>query len=117
MKKMIFLMMGFFLPTAAHAAEFTIIPQEMFDIFRTGDFTWIDIINFLLHIIQLLLSLAAVLAIILIMYGGFQMVFGSIVDDKESGKKTIQFSIIGLIVTLSAWIMVDILVSFLTNAA
>lgn len=117
MKKMIFAIVALLLPNAAHAVEFTIIPKNMFDVFRTGDFTWVDIINFLLHLIQLLLSLAAVLAVILIMYGGFQIIFGTVIDDKESGKKTVRYSILGLIVILSAWIGVDILVSFLTNAA
>ena len=108
-------MLGVFIPSAAHAAELSLIPTEMFEVFTTGDFTWIDVINFLLHLIQMLLTLAGILAIILIMYGGFQYIFGAMSDDKDAGKNTIKYSLLGLAVTLSAWILVDITISLVTQ--
>ncbi len=115
MKKAILALLAFFIPLPAKAVEYAIIPTDMWEQFRTGNFTWNDIINFLLHIIQFLLSIGGILAVILVMYGGFQYIFGAISEDKESGKTTITSALIGFVVILMAWIIVDIVISLVTS--
>lgn len=94
--------------------ELGLIPKDMAEIFATGDFYWEDLIAFGFHLIQYLLELAAILAVILLMYGGFQYVFGAATDDKESGKKTVTNTLIGLVVILIAWIIIDVFVTLIT---
>lgn len=96
----------------------SIVPQSMIEKFTTGDFDWVDIINFLLHLIQLALQLAAIVAVILIMYGGFQYVYGGIDEgSKDAGKKTVMNTIFGLVVILLSWVIVDIVIAFVTGGA
>jgi uncharacterized membrane-anchored protein len=115
MRFFIFFAIAFLVPKSALAAmELGLIPKDMADVFATGDFYWEDLLTFGFHIIQYLLELSAILAVIFLMYGGFQYIFGSLSDDKSSGKNTIIKTLIGLVVILLAWIIVDIFVTLVT---
>jgi len=116
MKRFLLFLPAFFFPGVARAFEFAIIPSTLYPKFQNGDLEWADIIAFGLHIIQLLISAAGVFAVILLMIGGFQIIFGATIDDQDSGKQTIKNTLIGFAVILSAWIAVDFLISFLTSA-
>lgn len=105
-----------FFPTPAKAFKFEIIPTSMYDTFSTGEFTWTDITAFALHLIQLLITAAGVIAVILLMIGGFQFIFGSMMEDKESGTNTIKHTLLGFVIILLAWIIVDFVIAFLTGA-
>lgn len=64
---------------------------------------------YITSLIQFLIGLAGLVAVIFIIVGGYKYVIGGLTDDKESGKKTIKFAIIGLVVSLLAWIIVNII--------
>ncbi len=70
---------------------------------------------FATFIIQFLLQIAGIIAVLFMIYGGYNYVVGGISEDKESGKKTIQYALIGLIVALSAWIIVNLVQVALTS--
>jgi uncharacterized membrane protein len=110
--------LAFFLPRASQAQQISVIPSDADwkEKIQTGDMDWVDIIYFLMHLIQLLLSLAAMIAVILVMYGGFQVIFGTIADNKESGKTTVRNALIGLALVLLSWIIVDIIIAFITSS-
>jgi hypothetical protein len=88
-----------------------------------------DVFSLLDALKEFLLNLAPSLAVLVIMWGGYQYFLSSLGDAKQNGLKTIQAGIIGLIIVLSAkfiepllaltvtpeGIETDPLVAFLTN--
>lgn len=101
----------------AFAVEWTLIPRDgkIAEAFKTGDFTTELIIKFGLHIIQLLIEIAGVVAIILVMIGGYRYVIGSFSEEKEGGKNTITYALIGFATCILAWVIVDLVITFLTT--
>lgn len=70
---------------------------------------------FITYIVQFLLSIAGLIAVLFVVYGGFRYATGGLTEDKESGKKIIQHALIGLVVALSAWIVVNFIQIALTS--
>ncbi|QQS59799.1 hypothetical protein IPN35_02940 [Candidatus Peregrinibacteria bacterium] len=105
------------IPKRALAAgcELNIIPDSLALAIKTGNIHWEDLITFVLHLICFLVFIAGGVAVILLMIGGYKFIFGSIMEDKESGVKTIKNTLLGLVVVLLSWIIVDTLISFLTT--
>ena len=91
MKKLLITIVGMFISvqkSSANDLEWSIIPSGMSTKFEDGKFTTGDIVDFGFHIIKLLIDIAGVVALILIMIGGYKYVIGSYTDDKESEKNT-----------------------------
>lgn len=70
---------------------------------------------FITYLVQFLLSLAGLIAVLFVVYGGYKYVVGGLVEDKESGKKAMLHALLGLIVALSAWIIVNFIQVALTS--
>lgn len=70
---------------------------------------------FITFIIQFLLGIAGLVAVLFVVIGGYHYVVGGLIEDKEKGKKTIQHALIGLIVALSAWMVINFIQVALTS--
>lgn len=70
---------------------------------------------FIMFIVKTLLGVAGILAVLFVVYGGFQYVVGGISEAKDEGKKTIQHALIGLLIALSAWLIVNFVQVTLTS--
>lgn len=70
---------------------------------------------FITYIIQFLLGIAGILAVLFVVFGGLKYVLGGLTEDKESGKKIITHALVGLLVALSAWIIVNLVQVVLTS--
>ena len=70
---------------------------------------------FITYLIQFLLQIAGLIAVLFVVYGGFQYVKGGVSEDKDSGKKTLTHALIGLVVALSAWMIVNFIQVALTS--
>lgn len=81
---------------------------------QDGTVSLSDIPAIIVYWIDLVLWLAGSVCVIMVMVGGIQYMIGSVSDDKEQGKKTVIYAITGLIVTFSAWIIVNWIQGFLT---
>ncbi len=81
---------------------------------RTGNITLRQIPCFIEFFSQTLIGLAGTVALIFVMIGGYQYVLGS-ENGKDEAKKTITSALIGLAVSLLAWIIVDIVLQFVTE--
>lgn len=81
---------------------------------RTGDITLRQIPCFIKYFSQTLIAIAGSLAVIFVMIGGYRYVIGSD-EQKDVAKKTITYALIGLAVSLMAWILVDIVLQFATE--
>lgn len=108
----------FFLPVEALAdGVFTLIPESgpLAEKFTSGDFDWIDIVYYALYLIRFLVSVAGIVAVILLMISGFQYIFGASMDDDEQGKKSIQNTLIGFAIVLLSWTIVDLIISVVSS--
>ena len=70
---------------------------------------------FITYLIQFLLGIAGLISVLFIVLGGYKYITGGLGEDKDSGKKTITHAIIGLLVSLSAWIVVNLIQIALTS--
>lgn len=94
--------------------------QEMLDFLlgcaiKTGKIRLFMMPFFITYLIEFLLQIAGLIAVLFIVYGGFKYVTGGLIEDKESGKKAVLHAIIGLLVALSAWIVVNFIQMALTS--
>ena len=84
------------------------------DRIRTGDIHLDQIPCFIKYFSQVFIGLAGTLSVIFVMIGGYTYVLGAD-DKKEDAKNTITYALIGLAVTLLAWVIVDIILPFITE--
>lgn len=81
---------------------------------RTGTLSLRQIPCFIKYFSQTLIAIAGSVAVIFVMIGGYRYVLGAD-EAKDDAKKTITYALIGLGVSLLAWIMVDIVLQFVTE--
>lgn len=67
------------------------------------------------YLVQFLLSIAGIIAVFFMVLGGYHYVVGGITEEKEKGKKTILYALMGLVIALSAWMLVNFLQVALTS--
>lgn len=70
---------------------------------------------FITYLIQFLLGIAGLVAVLFVVIGGYHYVIGGITEEKEKGKKTILHALTGLIVALSAWMVINFIQVALTS--
>jgi len=73
-----------------------------------------DLITLGLHLIQLGVEIAGVLAVILVMLSGYNYVASGISESKEKAKSMLLNSLIGFAVCVFSWIIVDLVITFMT---
>lgn len=81
---------------------------------RTGDIHLRNIPCFIKFITQTIVAVAGSLAVIFVMIGGYRYVIGRD-EDKDAAKKTITYALIGLAVSLLAFIIIDIVLQVATG--
>lgn len=64
---------------------------------------------FISYIANFFIGIAGTVSVLFVLLGGFWYMTGGITDDKEKGKKTITYALIGLSITLLAWVLVNII--------
>lgn len=81
---------------------------------RSGDISLRQIPCFIKYFSQTLIAIAGSLSVIFVMVGGYQYVLGA-QDKKDVAKKTITYALVGLAVSLLAWILVDVVLQLATE--
>lgn len=82
---------------------------------KTGKIGLFMVPYFITFIIQFLLMIAGLIAVLFMVIGGYHYVVGGLTEDKEKGKKTILHALLGLIVALSAWMVINFIQVALTS--
>ena len=100
------------LPVTAFAQEGVITNIPGCD-FVSGSLTAACIPSFIAHVIQLLFGFTGVLCLFNIMIGGYQVALGAATGDKEKGKNRITWAIIGLVLSLTVYLILDVALSAL----
>lgn len=70
---------------------------------------------FVSYIVNFFIYIAGIISLLFVVLGGFWYMAGGITDDKEKGKKTIFYALVGLVLTLLAWIIVNVIQVQVTN--
>lgn len=70
---------------------------------------------YLVSVIDFALLLSGLASVLFIIIGGYHMIIGGYTDEKEKGKKTITYALLGLVISLVAYTIVNLLLLFLTS--
>jgi hypothetical protein len=124
---LLFLLAIGFIPQRAFAQAYSecsagttlsLIPSgsDFIEMWRTGNFTWVDLLDYALYLLCVMVNYAGYVAVLVVIIGGYQYIIGSLSDDKESGKKTIKNGLLGFTIVVMSWFIVDLVISIM-NAA
>ncbi len=80
---------------------------------RTGDLSLRQIPCFIKYFSQTLIAIAGSVSVIFVMIGGYRYTLSD--EANEEAKKTITYALVGLAVSLLAWIMVDVVLQLATE--
>ncbi len=81
----------------------------------TGDIKMWMIPYYIRYILEFIIGVAGLVAVGALVYGGYLYLFAGISDDKEKGKNAIKNGLIGLVLILTAWAIVNIVLSLVTG--
>ncbi|HLG25573.1 MAG TPA: pilin [Candidatus Gracilibacteria bacterium] len=70
---------------------------------------------FITYIGNFLLAMVGIICVLFIVIGGYQYIYGGLIDQKEKGKKTIIHALMGMSVALLAWVIVSVIISAITS--
>ncbi|MDP2642625.1 MAG: hypothetical protein Q8P62_02180 [Candidatus Peregrinibacteria bacterium] len=82
---------------------------------KTGDVKFWMVPYFARYMLEFIIGIAGLASVAGVVYGGYLYLFAGLSDDQQKGKNAIKNSIIALILTLSAWAIVNIVISAVTD--
>jgi hypothetical protein len=81
---------------------------------KTGKVHFWMIPFFIVYIIEFLIGIAGLLAIAFIVIGGYQFIISGATEKRDEAKNTIMNAVLGLILAIVAWVIVNIVQYALT---
>ncbi len=82
---------------------------------KTGDIKLWMVPFYVRRVLEFIIALAGILTVGGILYGGYMYLFAGLSDDKDKGKNAIKNGVIGLVLTLTAWAIVNIVVALVSG--
>jgi hypothetical protein len=82
---------------------------------KTGDIHLWMIPYYIKYILQFVIGISGLVSVGGIVYGGYLYLFAGVSNDKDQGKKAIQYALLGMVLTLVAWALVNIIMSLVTG--
>lgn len=82
---------------------------------KTGRVSLQMIPYFITYFSNFLLSLVGIIAVLFIVIGGYQYIRGGLTENKDKGKKTISHALMGMVVAILAWVIVNLVMGALTS--
>ena len=83
--------------------------------FQSGGFELSDIPLYIKYLTENLVWLASSLALIMIIFAGYKYVAAAYIDDESQAKTLLKNIFIGMAVVVFSWMIVDLVVRFLTD--
>jgi len=81
---------------------------------KTGNIKFWMIPFYVRYILEFVIAMAGLVTVGSIVYGGYLYLFAGISDDKDKGKNALKNGAIGLVLTLSAWGIVNVFMALVT---
>lgn len=82
---------------------------------KTGTIHMWMVPYYIRYILEFIIGIAGLVSVGGIVYGGYLYLFAGVSQDKDKGKKAIQYSVLGMIMTLTAWALVNIIIALVTS--
>lgn len=76
---------------------------------KTGKIHFWMIPRFIVYFIEFMIGLSGLIAILFIVIGGYQLVVSGATDQKDNAKNTIKNALMGLVIVLVAWVVVNVI--------
>ncbi len=107
---------GLIAPTVAHAQVLGVLQNGIPGCnFTTGSLMASCIPNFIAHLVEFVFGLLGVFFLANVIFAGYQIAMSGLTGDKEAGKRRLTWSIIGLIVAICAFVILDLIISVITE--
>lgn len=81
----------------------------------TGNIHMWMIPYFIKYILEFVIGISGLICVGGIVYGGFVYIFSGMGEEKDKGKKALMYSILGLVLTLLAWAIVNLVIALVTT--
>lgn len=82
---------------------------------KTGSMKMWMIPYYIKYVLEFIIGISGLTSVCGIIYGGYLYLFAGLSQDKDKGKKSIQYGVIGMILTLTAWALVNIIIALVTG--
>lgn len=82
---------------------------------KTGSMKMWMIPYYIKYVLEFIIGISGLTSVCGIIYGGYLYLFAGVSQDKDKGKKSIQYGVIGMILTLVAWALVNIIIALVTG--
>ena len=82
---------------------------------QTGDVKLWMVPFYIRFSLEFILGISGLLIVGGIIYGGYLYLFAGLTEEKEKGKNAIKNAIIGLVIAMTAWAIVNIVIQFVTG--
>ncbi len=81
---------------------------------KTGNISLWMVPYYVRYILEFVIQLGGLVGVGGIIYGGYLYLFAGVSEDKDKGKKAIIYSVSGIVLTLVAWALVNIVITIVT---
>lgn len=81
---------------------------------KTGNIKLYMVPYYIRSILEFVIGISGLVCVGAIVFGGYWYLFAGVSEDKEKGKKAILYGLVGMVLTLVAWAVVNILIGLLT---
>ena len=82
---------------------------------KTGSIRLWMVPYYIRYILEFIVGIAGLISVGGIVYGGYLYLFAGLSDAKDKGKNAILYGVVGLIMTLVAWAVVNIVIAVVTG--
>ena len=82
---------------------------------KTGNIQFWMVPYYIVFALEFVIELAGLIVVLMILVGAYYYIAGGLTDDKEKGKTIITHALGGFVLTLSSWIIVNIILLALTS--
>lgn len=76
---------------------------------KSGEFHLFMAPYMIRYFVEVIIQLAGLVCVLFIIIGAYQYLLGSVTENKQKGKDTIKNALIGLVITLLSWIIVNVI--------
>lgn len=82
---------------------------------KTGSIHMWMVPYYIRYILEFIIGLSGLVSVGGLVVGGYLYLFAGVSQDKDKGKKAIQYAVTGMVLTLTAWALVNIVIALVTG--